>query len=131
MDLFWETSAVVPLIFQESHSPQARKAYGLANSFFAWDWMQVETEAALARQQARERDWHLWSEIRALFQWIHLPPGEWTEIQKINRTWRLRAADAAHLYAYRRAASILPNLQLVTFDQEQRFLASKKGFRLF
>ena len=130
MESFWDTSAVVPLIFRENHSSKAQTAYGQADSFFAWDWMQMETEAALARQQARERDWKKWSEIRALFQWIHLPTGEWPEIQKWNRSWRLRAADAAHLYAFRRVSAILPDLYLVSFDDEQRSLASKKGFRL-
>lgn len=72
-----------------------------------------------------------WTEIRALFQRVHLPPNEWAEIQKCNRSWRLRAADAAHLYGFRRVFSILPGLRLVTFDEEQRTLASKKGFRLF
>ena len=131
MDGFWDTSAVVPLVFREIHSPKAQTAFRQANSFFAWDWMQVETEAALARRQARDRDWKSWMDLRALFQWVHLPTSEWPEILKQNRFWRLRASDAAHLYAYRRAASILPELQLVTFDQEQRSLASKKGYRLF
>jgi len=130
VDGFWDTSAVVPLIFREVHSPSAQTAFRQADSFFAWDWMQVETEAALARRQARERDWKSWVEIRGLFQWVHLPLHEWPEIQKQNRSWCLRAADAAHLYAYRRVASILPDLHLVTFDEEQRSLASRKGFRL-
>lgn len=130
MDGFWDTSAVVPLVFREIHSPSAQSAFRQAESFFAWDWMQAETEAALARRQARERDWKSWAEIRALFQWVHLPTGEWPEIQKQNRSWRLRAVDAAHLYAYRRVAAILPDLRLITFDEEQRALAAKKGFRL-
>jgi len=130
MDGFWDTSAVVPLIFRETHSPNAQAAFRQADSFFAWDWMQVETEAALARRHARERDWRSWTELRGLFQWVHLPSGEWPEIQKLNRIWRLRAADAAHLYAFRRVSAILPELRLVTFDDEQRSLASKQGFRL-
>ena len=131
MEGFWDTSAVVPLIFRETHTPLAQDAFGQTESFFAWDWMQVETEAALVRREAGEKDWKNWAEIRSLFQWIHLPAGEWPEIQKSNRTWRLRAADAAHLYAFRRISSILPDLRLVTFDDEQRSLAGKKGFRLF
>ena len=130
MDGFWDTSAVVPLIFREIHSPRAEAAFRQAESFFAWDWMQMETEAALARRQARDRDWKSWADLRGLFQWIHLPPGEWPEIQKLNRSWRLRAADAAHLYAFQRVSALLPHLRLVTFDEEQRALALKKGFRL-
>jgi hypothetical protein len=42
----------------------------------------------------------------------------------------LRAADAAHLYAFSRIFRILPDLRLVTFDEEQRALATKKDFRL-
>ena len=130
MDGFWDTSAVVPLIFREIHSPSAQAAFRQTNAFFAWDWMQLETEAALARRQARDRDWKSWAEIRGLFQWVHLPTNEWLEIQKQNRTWRLRAADAAHLYAFRRVSAILPDLCLVSFDDEQRSLALKRGFRL-
>ena len=131
MDCFWDTSAVVPLILREVHTPPAVTIYQQGVTFFAWDWMQLETEAALSRRQAQRQEWETWGKIRALFQWVHLPPNEWAEIQKCNRSWRLRAADAAHLYAFRRVFSIRPDLRLVTFDEEQRALASKKGFRLF
>jgi len=130
MDLFWDTSAVVPLIFNEPHTPLALRAFQQGEGFFAWDWMAVETEAALSRRRARNSQWEKWSEISQLFQWIHLPPQEWSEIRKQNRHWMLRAADAAHLYAFSRIFCILPDLRLVTFDEEQRALATKKDFRL-
>jgi len=130
MDLFWDTSAVVPLVFDELHTSPALRAFQQGDGFFAWDWLAVETEAALSRRKARDSEWEKWSEISRLFQWVHLPPHEWIEIRKQNRQWMLRAADAAHLYAFRRVCSILPDLRLVTFDDEQRSLASKKGFHL-
>ncbi|NBW81687.1 PIN domain-containing protein [bacterium] len=131
MDLFWDTSAVVPLVFDELHTASALQAYQKGAGFFAWDWLAVEAEAALSRRKARNSEWEKWSEISRLFQWVHLPSHEWPEIRKLNRHWMLRAADAAHLYAFRRVCSILPDLRLVTFDDEQLSLASKKGFRLF
>lgn len=130
MDLFWDTSAVVPLILQERHTDLALAAFAEAERFFAWDWMTVETEAALARRQARASQWEKWQELTRLFQWIHLPTNEWDEIRKRNRRWMLRAADAAHLYAFSRLSLLLPETRLVTFDEEQRRLASSKGFRL-
>jgi len=131
MDLFWDTSAVVPLIFDEQHTLGALQAYQKGEGFFAWDWLTKETESALSRRKARNSQWEKWSEISKLFQWVHLPQNEWADIRKQNRNWMLRAADAAHLYAFRLACSILPDLRLVTFDDEQLSLASKKGFRLF
>ena len=130
MDLFWDTSAVVPLIFKELHTASALKAFERGEGFFAWDWLAVETEAALSRRKARSSQWEKWGEISRLFQWVHLPPPEWLEIRKQNRIWMLRAADAAHLYAFSRIARILPEVRLVTFDEEQRALARKKDFRL-
>jgi len=127
---FWDTSAVVPLIFREIHTPRAQATYDQAESFFAWDWLQVEVEAALARRQAQIKNWQTWEQIRPLFQWIHIPSPEWAEIRKQNRSWHLRAADAAHLYAFTRLASIRPSLQLVTFDQEQLALARRKHWTL-
>jgi hypothetical protein len=70
---FWDTSAVVPLIFREIHTPRAQATYDQAESFFAWDWLQVEVEAALARRQAQTKNWQAWEQIRPLFQWIHIP----------------------------------------------------------
>jgi len=130
MDLFWDTSAVVPLIFDELHTSAATQAFERGERFFAWDWLSVETEAALSRRKARNSQWEKWSEISRLFQWVHLPPHEWLEIRKQNRHWMLRAADAAHLHAFSRMARLLPQVRLVTFDEEQRALASKKDFRL-
>ena len=130
MDLFWDTSAVVPLILQEKHTHLALEAFAQTERFFAWDWMAVETEAALGRRQARTFQWEKWQELSQLFQWIHLPTNEWNEIRKRNRRWMLRAADAAHLYAFSRLADILPEARLVTFDEEQRRVATTRGFRL-
>ena len=42
----------------------------------------------------------------------------------------LRAADAAHLYAFSRISRIRPEIRLVTFDEAQRALATKNDFRL-
>lgn len=130
MDCFWDTSAVVPLILREVHTPPAVTIYQQGVTFFAWDWMQLETEAALSRRQAQRQDWETWGKIRALFQWVHLPRTDWSEIQNCNREWRLRAADAAHMYAFTRLSSIRPSLRLITFDSDQIILAQRKRWPL-
>lgn len=126
MDCFWDTSAVVPLILREVHSRRAVTIYDQVVNFFAWDWMQLETEAALSRRQAHRKEWETWERVRALFQWVHIPRTEWLEIQNYNREWRLRAADAAHMYAFTRLNSIRPSLHLITFDADQLVLAQRK-----
>ena len=132
------------LLFSKSIFPNARltsglprrikartlQAYQKGEGFFAWDWLTLETESALSRRKARNSQWEKWSEISKLFQWVHLPQNEWADIRKQNRDWMLRATHAAHLYAFSRISRILPEVRLVTFDEEQRALATKNDFRL-
>ena len=50
MIAYWDTSALLPLLLQEPHTPAAVEAAALVTLNYGWDWMQVETEAALRRR---------------------------------------------------------------------------------
>ncbi|MCX6934760.1 MAG: hypothetical protein NTZ01_00955 [Verrucomicrobia bacterium] len=62
---------------------QALLAFHRALGFFCLGLVTMGTETALARGK-------------------HVPPHEWSEIQKQNHPWMLQVADAAHLYAFSR-----------------------------
>lgn len=48
-------------------------------------------------------------------------------LREFNRGIGLRAADAGHLYAMEQCQAGIPQLQLITFDQEMRRAAIHRG----
>ena len=118
MELFFDTSAVVPLILEEPHSQKALEAWNNTTRVWAWRWLQVETEAALGRRRAGAKAWHQWRLISSAVTWLDLEPRMWPRLRAFNRPLRLRAADACHLYIFNDAASVVPDLKLVCFDKE-------------
>jgi predicted nucleic acid-binding protein len=120
MQLFWETSAVVPLVFAEPHSPEAERARAATSRAFAWPWMQVEAEAALLRRNATPAHWENLARLMSAFVWLDMEPHDLFALRQFNRPLGLRAADAGHLFVYSRAYAAIPKLEFVTFDEELR-----------
>ena len=127
MELFFDTSAVVPLILAEPHSRRAIETWDQATRVWAWRWLQVEAEAALGRRRAEARAWRQWRSVSSAMTWLDLEARMWPQLCAFNRPLRLRAADAGHLYTYTGAASVVPNLKLVCFDTEMREAAKALG----
>ena len=123
MHLFWDTSAIIPLVFQEAHSAQAARAHAAARWAFGWSWMRVEAEAALLRGGAGAQHWQELQKLASSFIWLELPPSEESAVRQFNRPLGLRASDAAHLYVFSKASGVDPAMQLVTFDQEMQSAA--------
>ncbi|AKJ64467.1 type II toxin-antitoxin system VapC family toxin [Kiritimatiella glycovorans] len=118
--VFFDTSTVVPLLIAEPYSEEALSVWKRTEERFAWRWLKVETEAALARRRAPMEAWENWGRAeRALF-WIELPDHQLEALCAFNRSLRLRAADAAHLFVMERLARAVPNVKLFTYDQEMR-----------
>jgi len=131
VNVFFDTSAVVPLIFREPRSAQARQAWNESSLRIGWQWLRVETEAALCRRKGNAAAWSLWRKIETGIHWVE-PDGEWWEHLKVfNRGVGLRAADAGHLYVMERCAASVADLVLVTFDGEMANVAKKRGVGLF
>lgn len=130
MIAFFDTSAIVPLIFREPHSESARKAWEEAEHCLAWKWLRVEADAALVRRKASVEAWNLWRTIEGAIHWIE-PEGEWLEqLRTFNRGVGLRASDAGHLYVMERCASGIETLLLITFDSEMIQAARQRGLNV-
>lgn len=131
MVLFWDSSAVLPLIFKEIHSEAALKAWQSGTTRLAWDWMEVETHAAILRRigdSSHLRAWRLRLEQFSLFG---LPPDANRAIMASNEQWGLRSADAGHVFLFGELRDEFPEIQLVTFDQEMIDLALRQEWPIW
>ena len=123
MHLFLDTSAVIPLLLQGPHTSGALNAIAQADRLFAWRWMQVEAEAALTRRRASPAAWSEWRQLASTLHWLELSESSLPALCAFNRPLRLRAADAGHLFVLDRAITVVPELHLVTFDNEMQAAA--------
>ena len=120
MRLFFDTSAVVPLLLREVHTDEAMRAWTQATQAWAWEWLQVETVSALTRREANARIWGSWRELSGEFEWAGLGDHELPALCDFTRGTGLRAADAGHLFLCERLQKLIPDLALVTFDQAMK-----------
>ncbi|MFP4165998.1 MAG: hypothetical protein ACLFUF_02400 [Opitutales bacterium] len=118
MHIFFDTSAVVPLLLTEARSDQMLEHWAACNEAWAWSWLPVETEAALVRQRADATAWTSWRRISNAFTLCELASTRLPELRAFNRTLGLRAADAAHLFLFNHLVTQLPSLCLLTLDTE-------------
>lgn len=125
MLLFWDTSAVIPLVIKEPHSAAAERARTVCTRALAWTWLKVEAEAALLRRGAGNDAWERLRLLLAAFEWLDMDTGALVGLCRFNRSHALRAADAGHLYVFAEALEVMPQLHLVTFDGEMRKAAAR------
>jgi len=90
-----------------------------STSVFAWKWLKLEAESTLARRNASSDIWKKWNQHSTSFNWLDLSSESFNEISIFNRTLRLRAADAGHLFTFFKTIKTMPSLVLVSFDKEQ------------
>lgn len=131
MHLFWDTSAILALIFDEAHSEQARQASGMATRSLAWNWLKAEAWSGLVRRKAERIDIDKLISLLDAIEYLNIEPSHVDDICSFNRSWRLRAADTGHLFCFQQASFVLPDLQLVCFDEEMTAVARKEGFLLW
>ena len=124
MHLFWDTSAVIPLVFQEPYTARAHRAHKDGQRALAWSWMRVEAEAALLRRRAGAEHWQELNKLLSAFIWLEMSPAEESVLCLFNRPLRLRASDAGHLYVFSKATAAISGIQLVTFNQEIQLAAA-------
>jgi hypothetical protein len=131
MNLFWDTSAVLALVLNEPRSADAHAAWNLSDADYAWRWMTAEATAGLARRRANANQWKTLDEILSAFHFTDLEPTAIDAIRQANRRWALRAADAGHLYCFQQVSFVLPEIELVCFDDEISTAAKGLGLRLW
>ena len=131
MNLFWDSSAILSVVFRESKSPQAVQAWDAGEYAYAWHWLKIETASALARRSANPGQWTHLQKMLGMFRFLELPEADYDDLCATNRRWRLTAADAGHLFCFQQASFVLPDLQMVCFDEEMTSVARKEGFLLW
>jgi uncharacterized protein len=136
---FWDSSAVIPLLVEESSSPQVRAAHAEDIGMVAWWATGVECVSALARLEREER-LDAGDLGDALARLDELAAG-WIEIQPVQRVRQsalrllrvhpLRAGDALQLAAAIAAAEDHPStMPFVTLDERLALAAQREGFRV-
>lgn len=129
--LYFDSSAVFPILLEEVHSASAIQAIESAEICFAWEWMQVEVDAALMRRKADAMTLRSWHKFLGRFNLLRLPEDAMREVCQFNRSTGLRAADAGHLFLFEQAAMEIRDLELVSFDREMLDAAEMLGLRVF
>ena len=133
---FWDSSAIIPLIVEESASARMRDLYESDRGMLVWWGTLVECRSGLAR---RERAGTISDETgnEAMRAFRELAD-YWTEVEPVEAVRAaalrllgvhdLRAADSAQLAAAVVARSESPGpLQFVCLDRRLSLAASKEG----
>lgn len=136
---FWDSSAVVALLVEESPSQAAVGLLKLDPAIVVWWATPTECVSGLAR---REREGALAAEeLTEALQRLDALTTAWQEVvarepvraaaRRMLRVHPLRAADALQLAAATIVAEGAPTtLEFVTLDQRLAAAAHKEGFRL-
>ncbi len=134
---FWDASAIVPLLIEESRSGSVENEYRRDPECVVWWGTNIECVSALAR---RERDGLLERELMtAAVARLDLLGAAWQEVQpsqslrraavRLLRVHALRAADALQLAAAIAASEgDSRSLAVVTLDDRLAQAAAKEGF---
>ncbi|MFZ5630224.1 MAG: type II toxin-antitoxin system VapC family toxin [Spirochaetota bacterium] len=137
--IFWDSSAVVPLIVRESASEQMLKLYTADPEMLVWWATELECVSAICR---RERDAHVHAgHASSAFGRLKRLAETWHEVQagdrvkatarRLLRTHNLRTADALQLAA---AITIsqgdASRITFLTLDDRLRVAAEKEGLHL-
>lgn len=128
---FWDTSAVVPLLLHEAGTKLVAGAFDGADDHCAWRWMRVETEASLTRRCANAAAWMGWESLATEFTWVDIRVEDHPSLLAFNRKVGLRAADAAHLFCAMKVAQAVPEMVLVSLDEEMLGAARKLKLRVW
>jgi predicted nucleic acid-binding protein len=136
---FWDSSAVVPLLIDETMSAGVLVEFRRDPEMAVWWLTEVECVSALSRHE-RDGDLNVDAMVDAMGRLDDLGAA-WREIQPVNRVRQvanrllrvhpIRGADALQLGAAIIAAEEEPaTLDLVTLDQRLAAAATREGFRV-
>ena len=137
--IFWDSSAIVPLLVDESHRDTLLGLLRREPGMIVWWGASVECASAIAR---REREGFLGApEAGQALDRLRTMVGEWNEVLatdavrgtalRMLRVHPLRAADSLQLAAAFVAAEHDPaSLDFVSLDDRLIEAASREGFRI-
>jgi len=136
---FWDSSAIVPLLVQETSTENLLKMLEDDQQLLVWWGTPVECASALAR---RERDGAMTTaQMTAAVERLASLETAWDEVVpsaavraqagRLVRLHPLRAADALQLAAAVLASEHDPmSLDIVTLDDRLKIAAEREGFRV-
>ena len=134
---FWDSSAIVPLLIEESTSVAVASGLSEDPGMFVWWSTEVECASAIARAE-RERRIEP-SQTAQAFRALETLRRAWVEVEqsghlrstaiRLTRTHPLRAGDALQLAAAVIASEDGPaSLRFVTLDDRLALAAEREGF---
>ncbi len=139
MITFWDSSAVVPLLVEETRTPHSLELLGQTKKIVVWCFTSVECLSALYR---RERTKQL-SEVvlKGCFKNLKKLDRLWMEVTHTTQVKKkaerllgahvLQASDSLQLAAALVACDDHPSrLNFVTFDEQLARAAIKEGFNV-
>ena len=136
---FWDSSALVPLLIEESTTEEAIAIYRSEERIFVWWSTPVECASAVARLERQDdlepsAATEAFGRLRGfLDDWSVVEPGEAVRelALRLLRAHALTAADALQLAAATVTSENRPHsLELVTADTRLATAAEREGFRL-
>lgn len=136
---FWDASAVVPLLIEESARDRLLSLLESDPVMLVWWATPVECTSAISRRE-RERSL-VASDVGAALDRLRALGDEWSEVlpseavrsvaARLLRVHALRAADSLQLAAAIIAAEREPvTLELVSLDERLNDAAAREGFRI-
>ncbi len=137
--IFWDASAIAPLLVAESTTRQMQALAGRDSDMLVWWGSEVECISALARlERAAALDGRgmvlAYERLKQLADgWHEIEPSEIVRESAVRflRVHPLRAADALQLAAAFTASERRPaSLRVVTLDERLADAARKEGFAL-
>ena len=135
---FWDTSALVPLLFEQEATEEIRRVFSADPDMAAWWGTGVECASAAARLRREGRltvdeEGQVLALVDALRQaWLEILPSEEVRGQAVRllRVHALKAADALQLAAARVWAGGAEHAELVTYDERLALAARLEGFQV-
>jgi predicted nucleic acid-binding protein len=131
MKTFWDTSAVLALVFKEQYSGTAEHAASLSREVYGWCWMEVEARCAFRRRGGNTKQEETLRRVLSQFHLLDLERERKQKLLDFNLVHRLRAADAAHLFCFRELCAVVEGLTLVSFDSEMLQAARNEKLGVF
>jgi predicted nucleic acid-binding protein len=118
MNTFWDTSALLALVFREPHTAQAQAAATKTTVAYAWWWLEVEAWSGLVRRSGNTEQNAVCRKALTAFAWVNFSRRKTQDLLRLNAKHRLRAADAGHLFCFKELSQTVSGLTLVSFDRE-------------
>ena len=130
--IYWDASAILSVLFQDSHSAVARPLAQKDGFHLISTLAYAETCAVIARLKRENVLANVL--IKSAFEVLKRGPWrqltfspDWEIVYSLSNKWPLRGADLWHLAIAKSLHSQLPELSLLTFDARLREAAKGEG----